>query len=232
MRPRSISRKGSSSIRIMPVCLFNLGFIAERQGDARQAENYFQQTLRSNPDFPDALLELANLRMAAKKFAEAEELLRRYVRVSRDPANGYYKLAMAERSLHETAAADRDLNSSRPCQRMPRPDRFLSSTCSTISTIARRLRPARATNWTWRSSLNEVKNHPDQPENLYLLAEAYLKAGKWKDAKTTIAQLDQLSAGDFRTLAGIGVLLARFHLYDDAIQHFQQARKSTPTRTT
>ncbi len=91
-------------------CLFNLGFIAERQGDAAGAENYFQQALHYNPDFPDALLEMANLRMAAKKFPEAEELLRRYVRVSRDPANGYYRLAMAERSLHETAAADRDLN--------------------------------------------------------------------------------------------------------------------------
>src|SRR5271170_3074142 len=65
-------------------CLFNLGFIAERQGDAASAETFFQQTLKSNPDFADALLELANIRIAAKKYAEAEELLRRYVRVSRD----------------------------------------------------------------------------------------------------------------------------------------------------
>ena len=32
------------------------------------------------------------------------------MQVSRNPATGYYKLAMAERSLHETAAADRDLS--------------------------------------------------------------------------------------------------------------------------
>ena len=50
------------------------------------------------------------MRIAAKKFSEAEEFLRRYVRVSRDPATGYYKLAMVERSLHETAAAERDLH--------------------------------------------------------------------------------------------------------------------------
>ena len=89
-------------------CLFNLGYIAERQGDTAAAEASFG-VFRSNPDFPDALLELANLRIASKKFPEAAELLRRYVRVSRDPATGYYKLAMVERSLHETAAADRDL---------------------------------------------------------------------------------------------------------------------------
>ena len=90
-------------------CVFNLGYIAERQGDAAVAESRFQEALRLNPDFADALLELANLRIAGKKFAEAAELLKRYVKVSRSPATGYYKLAMVERSLHETAAADRDL---------------------------------------------------------------------------------------------------------------------------
>ena len=36
----------------------------------------FQQALHSNPDFADALLELANLRIKDKKFAEAADLLR------------------------------------------------------------------------------------------------------------------------------------------------------------
>jgi len=49
-------------------CLFNLGFIAERQGDSAEAEIMFQNALRFNPDYPDALLELANLRIAAGKF--------------------------------------------------------------------------------------------------------------------------------------------------------------------
>ena len=48
-------------------CLFNLGFIAERQGDSAAAEAMFQEVLRSNPDYPDALLELANLRISGQK---------------------------------------------------------------------------------------------------------------------------------------------------------------------
>ena len=87
-----------------------MGYIEERQGNYARAEEIFQQALRSNPDYPDALLELANLRIKDKKFAEAAELLRRFVKVSRNPADGYYKLAMVERSLHQTAAAQRDLN--------------------------------------------------------------------------------------------------------------------------
>jgi tetratricopeptide (TPR) repeat protein len=90
-------------------CLFNLGFIAERQGDYAQAEAMFQQALHSNPDFAAALLELANLRIVSKKYSEAADLLRKYVEISHNPATGYYKLAMVERNLHQTEAADRDL---------------------------------------------------------------------------------------------------------------------------
>jgi tetratricopeptide (TPR) repeat protein len=209
-------------------CLFNLGFIAERQGDAAGSENYFQEALRFNPDFPDALLELANLRMAAKKFPEAEVLLRRYVRVSRDPANGYYKLAMVERSLHETAAADRDLNSfktrSKNSASGPLPFENLFDYLNNRSNLA----PGARNQLDLAELTNEAKKHPDQPQNLYLLAEAYLKAGDAENASSTIAQLDQLASGDFRTLAGIGVLLARFHLYDDAIKHFQRALEVNP----
>jgi tetratricopeptide (TPR) repeat protein len=37
-----------------------------------------------------------------------------------------------------------------------------------------------------------------------------------------------LSANDFRTQTGVGVLLARYHLYDDAIQQFQAALRTNP----
>ena len=55
-------------------CLLNVGFIEERQGNHARAEQMLQQALRSNPDLPDALLELANLRITDKKFEEAAEL--------------------------------------------------------------------------------------------------------------------------------------------------------------
>jgi tetratricopeptide (TPR) repeat protein len=74
----------------------------------------------------------------------------------------------------------------------------------------------------------QLQEHPDQPIGLYLLAEAYLKSGKLDEAKSTIAQLDKVSANDARTLTGSGVLLARYRLYDDAIQHFQAALEINP----
>ncbi len=209
-------------------CLFNLGFIAERQGDAAGAEKMFQDALRWNPDYPDALLELANLRMAAKRLPEAEELLRRYVKVSRDPATGYYKLAMVERSLHETEAADRDLTVfktlSKNASSGPYPFEHLFDYLDSRSQLA----PGARNQLDLTELVEETKKHPDQPENLYMLAEAYLKAGKVDDARSTIAQLDKVSSGDYRTLTGAGVLFARYRLYDDAIQHFQAALEANP----
>jgi tetratricopeptide (TPR) repeat protein len=211
-----------------PSCLFNLGYIEERQGNHAAAEALFQQTLRANPDYSEALLELANLRAANKRFEEAAELLRRYVRVSRNPASGYYKLAMVERSMHQTEAARRDLNVfqtlSKDASTGPYPYQHLFDYLDNRSKL-----PAHARTQLDLAQLTEqIQKHPDQPEDLYLLAETYLKLGRVEDARKAVAQLDQLSGNDYRTQTGVGVLLARYRLYDDAIQHFQTAARANP----
>jgi tetratricopeptide (TPR) repeat protein len=200
-----------------------LGYIEERQGNHAKAEQLFQQVLRLNANFPEALLELANLKIAGKKFEEAAELLRRYVKVSRDPASGYYKLAMVERSLQQTEASQRDLSVfqtlSKDAKTGPYPYEHLFDYVDTRSSLS----PQARAEMDLKQLMEAVKTHPDQPQNLYLLAEAYLKLGKIEDARATIGQLDQLSGTDYQTQTGLGVLLARFHLYDDAIQHFLKA---------
>jgi tetratricopeptide (TPR) repeat protein len=209
-------------------CLFNLGFIEERQGNEARAEEFFQQAIRSNPNFADALLELANLRIAKQKFLEAADLLRRYVRVSRQPATGYYKLAMVERSLHQMDAAQRDLSVfqtlSKNASTGPYPYQHLFDYLDNRANLT----PQARTQEDLAQLIEQTQKHPDQPQDLYLLAETYLKLGKLQEARNTIAQLDQLSSGDFRTQTGIGVLLARYRLYDDAIPHFQSALQANP----
>jgi tetratricopeptide (TPR) repeat protein len=210
-------------------CHFNLGFIAERQGEAAVAERYFQQTLQAEPDYSEALLELANLRIAAKRLPEAEELLRRYVKIAHEPANGYYKLAMVERGLHETDAANRDLNVfktlSKNAQAGPYPFEHLFDYLDNRSQLAAGARQQ----LDIAELQNEIQRHPNQPENLYMLTEAYLKAAKTNEATDAVRRLDAISANDYRTLNGTGILLARYHLYDDAILHFQSAIQANPT---
>jgi len=209
-------------------CLYNRGYIEARQGNQARAEIDLQEALRSNPDLSDAMLELANLRIAKKEFQQAAELLHRYVKVSREPSSGYYKLAMVERSLHQLDAAQRDLSVfqtlSKNAPTGPYPYQHLFDYVDNRANLSSKDR----TQFDLTQLTEEISKHPDQPQNLYLLAETYLKLGRPDDARKTLVQLDQLSSGDYRTQTGVGVLLARYRLYDDAIQHFQTALGVSP----
>jgi tetratricopeptide (TPR) repeat protein len=211
-----------------PSCLFNIGYIEERQGDHEAAEKRFQEVLRLSADHAETLLELANLRITSKRYAEAAVLLRKYVRVSRAPAPGYYKLAMVERSLHQTEAAQRDMSVfqtlSKNASTGPYPYEQLFEYLDNRSNLSKKEKAQ----LDLTELAKEIQKQPDRPENLYLLAEGYLKLGNVEAARQAITQLDQLSAGDFRTQTGIGVLLARYRLYEDAIQHFQTAMRANP----
>ena len=204
-------------------CLFHLGFIAERQGDAAAAEARFEAALRANPGYADALLELANLRIAARNFSQAEELLKKYVQVSSSPAPGYYKLAMVERNLHDKAATERYLSLFQTYARQSQGGAFPNEHLFDYLDTRAKLAPGARNQLDIADLTSQLKDHPDQPQGLYLLAEAYLKAGNLEEAKNTISQLDKVSAGDYHTQAGVGVLLARYRLYDQAIEHFQAA---------
>jgi tetratricopeptide (TPR) repeat protein len=150
------------------------------------------------------------------------------VKVSRDAAPGYYKLAMVERSLHQTEAAKRDLAVFQTLSKDPNPGPYPYQHLFDYLNNRSDLGPQAKTELDLAQLTEQIKKHPDQPQDLYLLAETYLKLGQRDDALKAISQLDQLSATDYRTQTGVGVLLARFRLYDEAIKHFQAALKANP----
>jgi tetratricopeptide (TPR) repeat protein len=208
-------------------CIFNLGYIEERQGNTAKAEELFRESLRLNPNLADALLELADLRIASKKFTEAAQMLRRYVKISPNPASGYYKLAMVERSLHQTEAADRDLATFQTLSRDTSAGAYHPHLFDYLDDRASLSLQARAE--VDVAELTErVREHPDRTQDLYLLAGTQFKLGNRAEALQTIAHLDELSRSDERLQTAIGVLLARNHLYQPAIQHFQTALQLNP----
>ena len=209
-------------------CLFNLGYIAERQGNSAEAEATFEKVLRADADFPDALLELSNLDIQAKKYLQAETLLKRYVRVSQSPASGYYKLAMAEKALHQNEAASKDLAQFQLLSKSGPTNSYLYEHLFEYLDDRSKLATPARNQLDLEDLIDENKKHPDQPEILYLLAAAYLRNNRLEDAKGAIEQLDATASNDFRTLTGTGVLLARYRLYDAAIQHFEAALKINP----
>lgn len=210
-------------------CLFNIGYIEERQGKNAAAEELFRKALQSNPNFAEALLELANLRMQSKKYEEAAALLRKYIRVNHSPAQGYYRLAMAERALHQMPAAERDLNVFQTLSKDSAPGPYPYQHLFDYLDNRSRLSAKQRAELDLTQLTEETQKHPEQPQDLYLLAETYLKLGRLEEAKKAIAQLDRLSASDYRTQTGAGVLLARYRLYREAIEHFQDALQLDPS---
>ena len=211
-----------------PSCLYNLGYIASRQGQYDLGEKWLKQALEVDPNYYEALLELGNLKMHQKEFAEAVPLLRKCTQLDPRPAPVYYRLQAAERSLHQTEAADRDLKIFQTLSKNPAPLPYPFQHLYDYLGQRANLSPQQKTQIDLDQLEHEVKVHSGQPQNLYFLAETYLKLGRVDDAKQAIAQLDQLSQGDFRTLVGVGVLLARYRLYADAIARFQEALQSNP----
>jgi tetratricopeptide (TPR) repeat protein len=204
-------------------CLFQLGYVAELRGDKANANVIFRKVLQVDPDFPTALLGLANLLINDKKFAEAEILLKRLIRVSPNSATGYYKLAMVERGLNRPTEAQRYLAQ---FQNLSRDDSNRSHIYENLFDYfdSRSKLPVPAREQQDVADLVEQNSkHPDQPEVLYMLAAAYFKAGEVPEAKNTITQYDRLNVGNDRALTGSGVLLARYHLYGEAIQQFEMA---------
>ena len=204
-------------------CLFQLAYVAKLQGDTATAEAILTKVLRAHPDYPAALLELANLRVDAKRYAEARELLLRYVKASPTAATGYYKLAMVEKKLQNAAAAEHDLAEfqklSKEQSDSPHPYDHLVDYLDSRA----KLTAGERTQQDVATLEAESKAHPEQAEVSYALAEACLKAAKVDEARQTIASFDEQHPEDVRTLKGLGVLLARHGMYDDAIAQFQKA---------
>lgn len=84
--------------------LYQLGLIAGKEGRTHDAEALFAAAIKADPAYDNALYELATAKMHESKFAEAVPLLKRCAETM-DVPRVYYRLATAERSLHDRAAA-------------------------------------------------------------------------------------------------------------------------------
>ena len=209
-------------------CSFQLGYLARQKGDTTAAAAIFTKILQSNPDYPYALLELANIEIERTHFAEAKRLLTNYVRVSNTPATGYYKLATVEERLHNHVAAQQDLAQFQSYSKNSTPTDHPYDNLFAYIDSRSKLAPGAKQQQDLAALTEQLKMHPGQREVLYVLTEEYLKEGKVDEAKATLAELTNDYPDNSRSLTDAGVLLARYGLYNEAIQQFLQAERVSP----
>ena len=67
-----------------PEALYNLGFVAQDQGDDASAIHYFEAALASDPDFADCHFNLALALVSSERAADAASHWRRYLEIEPD----------------------------------------------------------------------------------------------------------------------------------------------------
>ncbi len=89
------------------VAFANAGVCARTAGDLPRAEAFFRKALQLRPDFPDALLQLADVTYTHGGGLGARGLLERYFRVSPPTPDALLLGVRIERSLGDNEAATR-----------------------------------------------------------------------------------------------------------------------------
>ena len=73
-----------------------------------EAAPHFERAAELRPDFPEALIAVAKLRMEARRYPDAIALLQRAVKLQPRNETAHYNLMMAYRNAGRTADADRE----------------------------------------------------------------------------------------------------------------------------
>ena len=210
-------------------CLFNLGAVLNEQGNGAEAGKYLAEALKIDPNYDQALMALASLKMAMKKYEEAIPLLRHAMEVSPDPGPAYYKLATVERDLHRIEDAQRDLKIFQTLSKTPSGAAIPYQNLFEFASRRASLDPQARLEFDLKTLEEQIKRHPSDPQNLYMLADTQMKLGHREEALAAIGQLEQVSGQDLRTELGIGVLLAKYRLFRDAMPYFERALAADPT---
>lgn len=88
------------------VGLTNAGVCARKVGNNTAAEQYFRRALRANPEFPDALAQMALLAHDRGEFLTARAFVQRYDSVSRMTPDVLWIAVRTERALGDRTAAN------------------------------------------------------------------------------------------------------------------------------
>jgi len=89
--------------------LFDLGVVAQEQGNAPRAEDLYRRALAVDPNLQQALFNLAILRVAAGSLPEAEQLYRRVIALNPANAGAHLNLGFLLRQLGRADDGDAEI---------------------------------------------------------------------------------------------------------------------------
>ena len=100
-----VEAANNKSYRTPAAAWTNAGVCARRQPNLEAAERYFREALQVNPQFPDALAQMAWLTYQHKDYLRSRAFLQRYENVAQPTAETLWIGAMNERQLGDLDAS-------------------------------------------------------------------------------------------------------------------------------
>jgi tetratricopeptide (TPR) repeat protein len=183
-----------------PDALNLLGLILQGRGDLDQSIALITRALDVQPDFPEALTNLARAQRLARAPAAAADAARRAIALDPDLAEAHLQLGGALMDLDDNAGAVEALR--RATGLAPR-SLEAQVAFATALTRAKDLSPAAE---AWQAAL-ALK--PDDPGLLIDLAESLGDLGRLDEALAAFRQADALAPDDPRTQCGLALCLLR-----------------------
>lgn len=92
--------------RTPEVALSNAGSCAARGGQPADAEGYFRRALDANPEYPDALYQMALLQFGEEEYLSARAFMQRYMEVARPSAASLGLAVKIEQAMGDEQAAE------------------------------------------------------------------------------------------------------------------------------
>jgi len=86
-------------------CEFQLGQIAQVQGDTAAAKSHFERALQLSPNFVQALISMGKLSVQEKQYADAIEFLKRAISIQPENESAHYALLTAYRNAGQMQEA-------------------------------------------------------------------------------------------------------------------------------
>jgi tetratricopeptide (TPR) repeat protein len=98
---------------------YQVAQILQIRGDRAGSAPHFERAIQLRPNFPEALVAVAKIRIEEKRYADAVPLLERAIRIEPRSEVAHYNLMMAYRNAGRAADAQREKAELDKLQRPP-----------------------------------------------------------------------------------------------------------------
>lgn len=202
-----------------PFLLNYLGAYYSQQNNQTEAEKFYLQALKANPNYYDSLSNLADVYRTQEKYAEAEQTYRKAIEAGAPYADTHYNLGVTYTSEGKLAEAEGPLLKALEIQPTNTAARY------NLGWVYDKQGKNALAEQAYAETLQYKPSYPEPRINLGVLLT---KQGRYKDALEQLQMAKQYAPGHPVLLYALGDVYMKTNRYQEAIDSFNQLARLEP----